>query len=119
MKTEEKTSMVKVSQVVFRPSVERLGYYRFHFGHLTLDGTFTEALELSFSDFLDTIGIPAESVASFVESLSFSELENCDFGYLSQQRFDEFVREFVEFFDAIQLCPGMLVLTLNKEENEG
>lgn len=111
MKTEEKTSKGVVAQVVFRPSVERLGYYRFHYGHLTLDGTFSEASELSFSEFLDTIGVPAGAVASFVESLSDSEFEICGFGYLSQERFDAFVRHFVGSFAAVQVCPGMLVLT--------
>ncbi len=120
MKTEEKTVMEEVAQVVFRPSAERRGYYLCHYGHLASDGTFVENFEQSFSEFLDTIGIPAEPVADFVESLNDSELEVCGFGYLSQKRFDEFVRYFSEFYDMVQLYPGMLVLTFNKKkENEG
>ena len=119
MKTEGKTSVDAVSQVIFRPSTERRGYYLCHYGHLTSDGTFSEDAELSFSEFLSAVGVPAELVAAFVERLSDSELEVCGFGYLSQERFDEFVRCFVEFFDMVQLYPGMLVLTFYKKENEG
>nr|DAM27564.1 MAG TPA: hypothetical protein [Microviridae sp.] len=119
MKAEEKTGMDVVSQVVFRPSVERRSYYLFHYGHLGPDGTFVENLQLSFSDFLEVVGIPAESVAAFVKDLSGFELEVCGFGYLSQERFDTFLRLFVLFCDTIQLYPGMMVLSFNKEENEG
>lgn len=119
MKTEEKTSVGKVAQIIFRPSAERRGYYLFHYGHLVSDDSFSEALELSFSEFLGIIGVSAESVAAFVESLDDSDLEICDFGYLSQERFDEFVRHFAGLCDAVQLYPGMLVLTFNKKENEG
>lgn len=120
MKTKEKTGMDSVAQVIFRPSAERLGYDRFHYGHLTPDGSFAEASDLSFSEFLDTVGVPAASVASFVESFSASEIEICGFGYLSQERFDAFVRCFVETCDTVQLYPGMLVLTFNKKkEDEG
>lgn len=119
MKTKEKTSMDAVAQVIFRPSAERLGYYRFHYGHLAPDGTFAEASDLGFSEFLDIVGVPAGAVASFVESLSDFESEICGFGYLSQECFDEFVRCFVESCDAVQLYPGMLVLTFNEKENEG
>lgn len=119
MKTEGKTSVDAVAQVIFRPSAERRGYYLCHYGHLSPDGTFTENFELSFSEFLGSICASAESVAAFVEKLSDSELEICDFGYLSQERFDEFVRYFVELFGMVQLYPGMLVLTFNKKENEG
>lgn len=119
MNTEEKTSMDVVSQVVFRPSVERRGYYLCHYGHLAADGTFVENLQLSFSDFLENIGIPADLVASFVKNLSGFELEVCGFGYLSQDRFDDFVRFFVQFCDAVRLYPGMMVLSFNKNENEG
>lgn len=119
MKTEEKASMVKVAQVVFRPSVERLGYYRFHYGHLTSDGTFSESVELSFWDFLETIGVPAALVSAFMGKIDAAELEVCGFGYFSQERFDSFVHCFVDLCDAVQLCPGMLVLTFNKKENEG
>lgn len=119
MKTEEKTSMDVVSQVVFRPSVERRFYYLFHYGHLAPNGTFVENSELSFSDFLDVIGIPAELVADFMKDLSDFELEVCGFGYLSQDRFDNFLRFFVQFYDTVQLYPGMLVLSFNKKENEG
>lgn len=119
MKTEEKTSMDVVSQVIFRPSVERRGYYLCHYGHLGPDGTFVENLQLSFSDFLDAIGIPAALVAAFVKKLSGFELEVCGFGYLSQERFDNFVRSLVRFCDTVQLYPGMMVLSFNKKENEG
>lgn len=118
MKTEEKTSMDVVSQVIFRPSVERRGYYLCHYGYLGSDGTFVENLTLNFSDFLDTIGIPAELVADFMKDLSGFELEVCGFGYLSQERFDNFLRFFVQFCDAVQLYPGMMVLNFNKKENE-
>lgn len=119
MKTEEKTSMDVVSQVIFRPSVERRCYYLCHYGHLASDGTFVENLQLNFSDFLESIGIPADLVAAFVKELSGFELEVCGFGYLSQERFDDFVRSFAQFCDAIQLYPGMMVLSFNKKENEG
>lgn len=119
MKTEEKTSMDAAAQVVFRPSVERRCYYLFHYGHLASDGTFVENLELSFSDFLDVIGIPAELVSDFMKDLSDFELEVCGFGYLSQERFDSFVRFFVRFCGTVQLYPGMMVLTFNRKENEG
>lgn len=118
MKTEEKTGMVKVAQVVFRFSAERQGYYRFHFGCLAPDGTFSEERELRFSEFLGGIDVPAELVHDFEERLGDFEFEVSLFGYLSQERFDEFVREFAEFCDAIQLFPGMLVLTFNEQGNE-
>lgn len=119
MKTEEKTSMDAVAQVIFRPSAERRGYYLCHHGHLGPDGTFVENLEQSFSDFLDTIDIPADLVAAFVEKLGGFELEVCGFGYLSQERFDDFLHSFARFCDTVQLYPGMMVLTFNKKENEG
>lgn len=119
METEEKTGMNAVAQVVFRPSVERRCYYLFHYGHLAPDGTFVENLELSFSDFLNVIGIPTESVAAFMESLSDFELEVCGFGYLSQEHFDSFVRFFVCSCDTVHLYPGMMVLSFNRKENEG
>ena len=119
MKTEEKTSMVNAAQVVFRSSAERRGYYRFHYGHLTSDGTFSEDVELSFWDFLKAIDISAASVALFVQKIDAAELGVCDFGYFSQERFDDFMHRFVDFCDTVQLYPGMLVLTFNKKENEG
>lgn len=119
MKTEEKTSMDAVAQVVFRPSVERRSYYLCHYGHLGPDGTFVENLELSLSDYLGVIGIPADLVADFMKSLSGFELEVCGFGYLSQEHFDNFLRSFVQFCDAVQLYPGMMVVSFNKKENEG
>ena len=119
MKTEEKKSMDAVTQVIFRPSAERRGYYLCHCGYLSPDGTFAEASDLTFLEFLDIIGVPAESVAPFVESLSDSELEICDFGYLSQERFEGFMRYFLDSCVAVQLYPGMLVLTFNEKENEG
>ena len=119
MKTEEKKSMDAVAQIIFRPSAERRGYYLCHCGHLAPDGTFAEASDLTFLEFLDVTGVPADSVAPFVESLSDPELEICDFGYLSQERFDAFVRCFAELCGAVQLYPGMLVFTFYKTENEG
>ena len=118
MKTEEKKSMGKVPQVVFRPSAECSGCYRFHYGHLISGGTFSEDVEQSFWDFLKTIDVPPLSVASFVGKFSESEKEICRFGYFSQEHFDEFVRYFSEFCAAVQLYPGMLVLTFNEEGNE-
>lgn len=119
MKTEEKTSMVEVGQVIFRPSAECRGYYRYHYGHLAPDCTFAEETELSFSEFLKTVGVPVEFVTAFEEGLSDSELGAFSFGYLSQERFDSFVRLFVYCYNTVQLYPGMLVFIFNKEENEG
>lgn len=115
MKTEEKTSMVNASQVVFRSSAECRGYYRFHYGHLTPDGTFAEDVELSFWDFLKTNDVPVASVTHFVEKFDAAELEICNFGYFSQERFDDFMHCFVDSCDTVQLYPGMLVLTFNKK----
>ena len=119
MKTKEKTSMGEVAQVIFRPSAECRGRYRFHYGHLVPDGTFVEDSELSFWDFLESIAVPATFVAAFVESLSDTEKEFGRFGFLSQEQFDEFVRYFTDSCVTVQLYPGMLVLTFNKKENEG
>lgn len=118
MKTEEKTSMGKVAQVIFRPSAECPGCYRFHYGHLIPDGTFSEDVERSFLDFLKTIDVPSLFVASFAGNLSESEVEICRFGYLSQEHFDECMRYFAESCARVQLYPGMLVLTFNEEGNE-
>lgn len=115
MKTEEKKSMGEVAQVIFRPSAERRGYYLFHYGYLAPDGTFTEDFDLTFSEFLDVVGVPAELLAAFVEGLRGSGLEICGFGYLSQELFDDFMRSFVGSLDTVQLYPGMLVLTFNKK----
>ena len=68
MKTEEKTSMGAVAQVVFRPSVERRGHYLCHFGHLAPDGTFVEDSELSFWDFLESLEVPDSFVSAFISS---------------------------------------------------
>lgn len=107
------------AQVIFRPSAERRGHYLFYYGHLVSDGTFSEASELSFSEFLHTLSIPARLVAVFVESLGGSELEVCSFGYLSQERFFEFLRCFAGSSVGVQMYPGMLVLSFNEKENEG
>lgn len=116
-KTEE--SVKEVAQVVFRPSVERSGYYLFHYGYLVpVSGTFTEDSELTFSEFLESVGVPEELLAAFVEDLRGSGLEICDFGYLSQELFDSFMRFFVPSCESFQLFPGMFVLTLIKEEDE-
>lgn len=111
--------MVQASQVVFRSSAECRGYYRFHYGHLTPDGTFAEDSELSFWDFLETNGVPVGCVTLFGEKFDAAELEVCNFGYFSQGRFDDFMHGFVDFCDTVQLYPGMLVLTFNTKENEG
>lgn len=118
MKTEEKKSMGKVAQVVFRPSAECSGCYRFHYGHFTPGASFSEDVEQSFCDFLKTLDVPSSVVASFVANLSESEMEICRFGYLSQGRFDEFVRYFAEPCAVVQLYPGMLVFTFNEQGNE-
>lgn len=118
MKTEEKTSMGTVAQIIFRPSVERRGYYLFHYGHLAPDGTFVEDFKGGLSEFLDAVGIVPELVTAFVETFSDSELEIGDFGYLSQERFDSFMRFFVHASDGVQLYPGMMVMSFNKKEDE-
>jgi len=115
METKEKTGVSAVAQVIFRPSAERRGSYLFHYGRLTPDGTFAEDSELSFSEFLETIGVPVQFAASFMEGFSDSELGICGFGYLSQERFDSFMHIFVHVSDGVQLYPGMLVLTFNNE----
>lgn len=120
MKTEEKTSLGAVAQVIFRPSAECRGHYRLHYGHLAPDGTFAEDSELLFRDFLAGIDVPDASVAAFVGSLSDAEKEICHFGYLPQEHFDEFLLYFSGSCTTFQLYPGMLVLTFNKrKENEG
>ena len=120
MKTEHVAikSAEGVAQFIFRPSAERRGYYLCHYGRLAPDGTFAEETKLSFSEFFNTIGVPAELVAAFVETLSDFEMEIWDFGYLSQKHFDSFVHFFVHSSDLVQLYPGMLVFTFNKKENE-
>lgn len=119
MKTKEKTSMDVVAQVVFRPSSEVRGYYRFHYGSLSHDGNFTECTEQSFWQFLGGLDVPAALLASFGEKLDAAELEVCGFGYFSQERFNDFMRYFADSSDMVQLYPGMLVLTFSKKENEG
>lgn len=118
MKTEEKTSMDAVAQVVFRHSAECPGYYRYYYGHLIPGDTFSEDVERSFCDFLKAIDVPSFYVASFEGNLSESEMEICRFGYLSQKRFCDFVRYFAESCATVQLYPGMLVLTFNETEDE-
>ena len=119
MKTKEKTRMDEVAQVIFRPSSERSGYYRFHYGYLVPEGTFSESADLSFWQFLNTIDVPAAFVTSLEEELDATELEICGFGYLSQECFDVFMRYFADSSDTVQLYPGMLVLTFFEKENEG
>lgn len=119
MKTEDKTSVGKVAQVIFRPSAECRGCYRFHYGHLVPDGTFSEDLESSFWDFLKSVGVPTSFLAAFVGKFDATEMEICHFGFLSQEHFDEFVRCFAASCATIQLYPGMLVLTFNEKEDEG
>lgn len=118
MKTEEKTSMGEVAQVVFRPSSEHRGYYRFHYGYLAPDGAFAEAADLDFLKFLGLIDVPFAFVVALSEKLDVSEKNVCGFGYLSQERFDDFMRYFADASDTIQLYPGMLVLTFQKKEDE-
>lgn len=119
MKTEEKTSMGEVAQVIFRPSSEHRGYYRFHYGYLTPDGTFSEAADLDFLKFLGGIDVPFAFVSALAEKLDAVELGISSFGYLSQERFDDFMCYFVDSSDTVQLYPGMLVLTFQEKENEG
>lgn len=118
MKTKEKTSMDAVPQVIFRHSAERPGYYLCHYGHFTSEGTFAEASELSFWDFLKTLEVPPIVLASFEEKFSESEMDVCHFGYLSQERFNEFVRWFTASCATVQFYPGMLVLTFDEEKDE-
>lgn len=118
MKTEEKTGMDAVAQVVFRPSAERPGYYRCYYGHLTSEGTFAEASELSFLGFLRTLEVPPLVLVSFEGELSESEMDICRFGYLSQEYFNDFVRWFSASCTTVQLYPGMLVLTFDEQEEE-
>ena len=119
MKTEEKTSVGKVAQVIFRPSAERRGYYLFYYGHLIPEGTFVEDFRGSLSEFLDAVGVAPELVAAFVETFAGdSELELGDLGYLSQERFDCFMHFFIHSCDEVQLYPGMLVLTFKEQGNE-
>lgn len=110
--------MGAVAQVIFRPSAECRGYYRFHYGHLAPDGTFAEDFRGSLPEFLDAVGISSELVTVFVEAFIDSELEVGDFGYLSQDRFDSFMHLFVRSCDGIQLYPGMMVMSFNEEGNE-
>lgn len=119
MKTEEKTGLSEVAQVIFRHSAECRGYYRFHYGYLLPAGSFAEDVELCFWDFLESLAVPSSLVATFMESFSDAEMEVCHFGYLTQDHFNEFVRYFSDSCTAVQLYPGMLVLTFNKKENEG
>lgn len=120
MRTEEKTSMDAVAQVIFRPSAECRCHYRLHYGHLAPDGTFVEDFELSFWDFLTSLDVPVVLVDVFEDSLSDTEKVICHLGYLSQEHFDNFVRCFSDSCTTVQLYPGMLVLSFNKrKENEG
>lgn len=118
METKEKTGMDAVAQVIFRHSAERPGYYLCHYGHLTSEGTFAEASELSFWDFLKTLEVSLYVSASFEEKFSESEMDICRFGYLSQEHFNEFVRWFAGSCTTVQLYPGMLVLTFDEQEEE-
>lgn len=119
MKTEEEASMGEVAQVIFRPSSECRGYYRFHYGYFSPDSAFVEAAELDFLKFLGLVDVPLALVASFAEKFDVAELGICSFGYFSQERFDDFMRYFADSSDTVQLYPGMLVLTFQKKENEG
>lgn len=118
MKTEEETSVSVVAQVIFRPSAERRGHYLFYYGHLAPDGTFVEDFRGSLPEFLDDAGVSPELVTAFVEGIGDSEMEIFDFGYLSQERFDSFMHFFIHSSDGVQLYPGMMVMTFNKEESE-
>lgn len=118
MKTEEKTSVDEVAQVIFRPSSEIRGYYRFHYGFLPSGGNFTECTELGFLQFLGALDVPTAFVASLGEKFGAAELEICGLGYLSQERFNDFLRYLADSSDTVHLYPGMLVLTFQKQENE-
>ena len=116
MKTEEKKEMSEVAQVVFRSSTECHGYYRFHYGCLTPDNTFAEESTLDFWEFLESLEVPDSFVSIFFAGFTASEKAICRFGYLAQERFDEFVRHFAESSVMVQLYPGMLVLTFKQEK---
>jgi len=118
MKTEEKTSMGAVAQVIFRPSMERSGHYFFHYGHLASHGTFVEDFCGSLPEFLEAAGVPPELVTAFVEDIGDSEMEICDFGYFSQERFESFMHSFIHCCDGVRLYPGMMVMSFNKKEDE-
>lgn len=119
MKTVEKKSLEGVPQVVLRLSTERRGHYLCYYGRLVPDGTFVEDFDLSLSEFLDRAGVVFELVTAFMQGLGDTERQILEFGYLSQERFDNFMRLFVNCCDSVQLYPGMLVLTFNKKEDEG
>lgn len=117
MKTKKLEESVEgAAQVVFRSSVERPGCYRFHYGFFTPAGSFAEESELSFWDFLESLEIPNSFVSIFLAGFDASEKAICRFGYLSQDRFDEFVRHFAESCKMVQLYPGMLVLTFEEKK---
>ena len=118
MNTEEKTSMCVVAQVIFRPSLERNGHYFFHYGHLAPQGTFVEDFRGSLPEFLEDAGVSPELVTAFVEEIGESEMVICDFGYLSQERFDSFMHSFIHCCDGVRLYPGMLVMSFSKKEDE-
>lgn len=116
MKTEEKKELSEVAQVVFRRSSERPGYYLCHYGHITSDGAFEEESGLSFWDFLESFEFPNSFVSIFLAGFDDSEKEIFRFGYLAQERFDEFMRHFAPSSKMFQLYPGMLVLTFREKE---
>ena len=115
MKTKENTGTAKVAQVIFRPSAERQGCYRFHYGFLVPGSSFAEESEISFWDFLESLEAPSSFVSIFLAGFDASEKEICRFGYLAQDRFDEFVRHFAESCRTVELYPGMLVLTFKEK----
>lgn len=118
MKTEEKTGQGKIAQIIFRPSTECHGCYRFYYGFLTPDNTFAEESELSFWDFLGSLEVPEAFVSATLADLDVSEKEICHFGYLAQEHFDAFMRRFARFCRMVQLYPGMLVLTFKEKRHE-
>ena len=56
-------SMGKAAQVVFRPSSESPGFYRFHYGQLASHGTFVEDPSGSLPAFLEAVGVPFFSIS--------------------------------------------------------
>ena len=67
---------------------------------------------------MEAVGVPSESVTAFVEDIDDSEMEICEFGYFSQERFENFMHCFIHCCDGVQLYPGMLVMSFNEKENE-
>lgn len=118
MNVEEKTCTSVVAQVIFRPSMERSGHYFFHYGHLAPHGAFVEDFRGSLPEFLEAADVSPELVTAFVEEFDESEMKICDFGYLSQERFESFVHSFIPCSAGVRLYPGMMVMSFCKKEED-